>query len=70
MMVQILENILLTNFMSNEPKFAYYRVILLYISMSGFPKIIARIELNLPLCLLMISFEILMMVLISSMSGP
>jgi hypothetical protein len=70
MMVQILEDILLTNFMSKEPKFAYYRVLVMYISMSGFPKIIARIELNLPLCLLMISFEILMMVLISFMSGP
>jgi hypothetical protein len=70
MMVQILEDILLTNFMSKEPKFAYYRVLVMYISMSGFPKIIARIELNLPLCLLMISFEILMMVLIYFMSGP
>jgi hypothetical protein len=55
--------------MSKEPKFAYHRTLMLYISMSGIPKIIARIELNLPLCLLMICFEILMSVLISLMSG-
>ena len=56
--------------MSQQSKFAYLRMSLIYVLMSGIPKIIARIELNLPLCLLIISFEIFMMASIGLMSGP
>jgi hypothetical protein len=56
--------------MSKQSRFADLRMMLIYVLMSGIPKIIARIELNLPVCLLIISFEIFMMVLVGLMSGP
>jgi Rieske Fe-S protein len=64
-MVIILTNIILTNLICKHYGCVYHRLALMYVSMSCIPKLMARLELNFPLCLLMIVFEISMMLAIS-----
>jgi hypothetical protein len=64
-MLTILANILLINFLSRHYGDVHHRLALMYVFMSCIPKIIARLELNFPVCLLMIVFEVTMAFFIS-----
>ena len=67
-MLIILANIIFINFLSKHYGGDHQRLALMYVSMSCIPKLMARSELNLPLCILMIVFEA-SMVLTCSFTG-
>ena len=64
-MLIILANIIFRNFLSKHYGGDHQRLALMYVSMSCVPKLMARLELNLPLCGLIIVFDIAMVLAIS-----
>lgn len=64
-MLIILSIIFFINFFSQHQGDDHHRLALMYVFMSCIPKLIARLELNFPLCSLMIVFEISMTLTIS-----
>lgn len=64
-MLIILSNIFSINFFSQDFGNVHHRLALMYVFMSCIPKLFARLELNFPLCSLMIVFEVSMTLTVS-----
>ena len=64
----ILSNIMLMDFFSKQYEGVYRELARIYLSMSCIPKLMARLEVNLALCILMIVFEISMTLTITFVS--